>query len=64
MVEMVGHQLLDTSPPEPHQEVALLEVCPLLRLPASSYRRLQRASGRHQRVAVSGVSLQDLRSGV
>ena len=45
MVEVVGHQLLDTSPPEPHQEAALLEVCPLLGLPAlasaaSSARRL------------------------
>ena len=27
-VEVVGHQLLDTSPPEPHQEAALLEVRP------------------------------------
>lgn len=44
-VEVVGHQLLDTSLPEPHQEAALLEVCPLLGLPAlasaaSSARRL------------------------
>lgn len=61
-VEVVGHQLLDASPPEPHQEAALLEVCPLLGRPASSHRRLQRASSRHQRVTVSGVSLQDLRS--
>ena len=61
-VEVVGHQLLDASPPEPHQEAALLEVRPLLGRPASSHRRLQRASGRHQRVAVSGVGLQDLRS--
>lgn len=60
-VEVVGHQLLDASPPEPHQEAALLEVRPLLGRPASSHRRLQRASGRHQRVAVSGVGLQDLR---
>ena len=59
--EVVGHQLLYASPPEPHQEAALLEVCPLLRLPASSHRRLQRASGCHQCVAVSGVGLQDLR---
>ena len=35
-VEVVGHQLLDASPPEPHQEAALLEVCPLLGLPAPS----------------------------
>ena len=35
-VEVVGHQLLDASPPEPHQEAALLEVCPLLSLPAPS----------------------------
>ena len=35
-VEVVGHQLLDTSPPEPHQEAALREVCPLLGLSASS----------------------------
>ena len=60
-VEVVGHQLLDASPPEPHQEAALLEVCPLLGRPASSHRRLQCASSRHQRVTVSGVSLQDLR---
>ena len=60
-VEMVGHQLLDTSPPEPHQEDAPLEVCPRLSLPASSHRRFQRTSGRHQRVAVSRVGLQDLR---
>lgn len=39
-VEVVGHQLLDTSPPEPHQEAALLEVCPLLGLPAPSQRSL------------------------
>ena len=56
-VEMVGHQLLDTSPPEPHQEAALPEVCPRLSLPASSHRRFQRPSGRHQRVAVSRVGL-------
>ena len=60
-VEVVGHQLLDASPAEPHQEAALLEVRPWLGWPASSHRRLQRASGRHQCVAVSGVSLQDLR---
>lgn len=35
-VEVVGHHLLDASPPEPHQEAALLEVCPLLGLPAPS----------------------------
>lgn len=60
-VEVVGHQLLDTSLPEPHQEAALLEVCPWLGRPASSHRRFQRALVRHQRVAVSGVGLQDLR---
>ena len=62
MIEVLGHQLLYASLPEPHQEAALLEVCPLLSLPAPSQRSLQRTSGRHQRVAVSGVSLQDLRS--
>ena len=31
-VDVVGRQLLDTSPLEPHQEAALLEVCPLLGL--------------------------------
>ena len=36
MVEVVGHQLLDASLPEPHQEAALLEVCPLLSLSAPS----------------------------
>ena len=36
VVEVVGHQLLDASPPEPHQEAALLEVRPLLSLPAPS----------------------------
>lgn len=36
VVEVIGHQLLDASPPEPHQEAALLEVCPLLSLPAPS----------------------------
>ena len=36
VVEVVGHQLLDASPPEPHQEAALLEVCPLLSLSAPS----------------------------
>lgn len=61
VVEVVGHQLLYASPPEPDQEAALLEVCSLLGWPASSHRRLQRASGRHQRVAVFGVGLQDLR---
>ena len=35
-VEVVDHQLLDTSPPEPHQEAALRDVCPLLGLSASS----------------------------
>ena len=60
-VEVVGHQLLDTSLPEPHQEAALLEVCPWFGWPASSHRRLRRALVRHQRVAVSGVGLQDLR---
>ena len=60
-VEVVGHQLLDALPPEPHQEAALLEVRLWLGRPASSHCCLQRASGRHQRVAVSGVSLQDLR---
>lgn len=60
-VEVVGHQLLYASPPEPDQEAALLEFCSLVGWPASSHRRLQRASGRHQRVAVSGVGLQDLR---
>ena len=60
-VEVVGHQLLDASLPEPHQEAALLEVRPRLSWPASSDRRLQRASGHHQCVAVSGVGLQDLR---
>ena len=45
VVEVVGHQLLDALPPKPHQEAALLEVCPLLGLPAlasaaSSARRL------------------------
>ena len=39
-VEVVGHQLLDASLPEPHQEAALLEVCPLLGLPATSQRSL------------------------
>lgn len=61
-VEVVGHQLLNASPPEPHQEAALLEVRPWLGWPASSHRRLQRASSCHQRVTVSGVGLQDLRS--
>ena len=61
-VEVVGHQLLDTLPPEPHQEAALLEVYPLLGLPALSQCDLQRTSGRHQRVAVSGVGLQDLQT--
>ena len=36
VVEVIGHHLLDASPPEPHQEAALLEVCPLLSLPAPS----------------------------
>lgn len=36
VVEVVGHQLLDASPTEPHQEAALLEICPLLSLSASS----------------------------
>ena len=58
---MLGHQLLYASPPEPRQEAALLKVYSLLSRPASSHRCLQRASGRHQCVAVSGVSLQDLR---
>lgn len=40
VVEVIGHQLLDASPPEPHQEAALLEVCPLLGLPATSQRSL------------------------
>ena len=35
-VEVVGYQLLYASPPEPHQETALLEVRPLLSLPAPS----------------------------
>lgn len=35
-VEVVGHQLLDASLPEPHQEAALLEVCPLPSLSAPS----------------------------
>ena len=40
VVEVVGHQLLDASPPEPHQEAALLEVRLWLGWPASSHRRL------------------------
>lgn len=35
-VEVVGHQLLDASPPEPHQEAALLEVRPRLGWPTPS----------------------------
>ena len=36
VVEVVGHQLLDASPPEPHQEAVLLEVRPWLGWPATS----------------------------
>ena len=39
-VEVVGHQMLNTSPPEPHQEAVLLEVRPWLGWPASSARRV------------------------
>ena len=40
VVEVVGHQLLDTSPPEPRQEAVLLEVRPWLGWLASSARRV------------------------
>ena len=63
VVEVVGHYLVDASLSESHQKAALLEVCPLLGLPASGQCSLQRASGRHPRITISGVSLQDLRSG-
>ena len=40
VVEVVGHQLLDASLPEPHQEAVLLEVRPWLGWLASSARRV------------------------
>ena len=40
MIEVLGHQLLYASPPEPRQEAALLEVYSLLSRPASNARRV------------------------